>query len=94
MTNLLHYSTSCLDVRTVRLSVCLSVSSKKNDCRVSPSLLLLTCGGFWGDGGPGQSGSGEQDVMTLFPQFEDPTQHNTLTDTHKQSLFLTNRFKV
>lgn len=41
----------------------------------------LTCGGLWDDGGPSQSGSGEQDVVTLLPQFEDPTQKNWFTDT-------------
>ncbi len=73
------------------LSVCLSVGSKTADHHETSSLWLLTCGGLWDDRGPGQSGSGEKDIVTFLSQFKDATQHNTLivTDTHKhkQSLF-------
>ena len=78
MRELLHYSTSCLDTPTV----CLPVSDDHQD---NSSLWLLTCGGLRRDGGPAQSGSGEQDIVTLLPQSEDPTQHDTFTDTHKHT---------
>lgn len=37
-----------------------------------------TCRGLGRDGSPGQSGSGEKNIVALLPQFEDPAQHNAL----------------
>lgn len=62
-----------------------SVCSRTTDHHDNLSLWKLTCRGLWDDGGPGQFGSGEQHVVTLLPQFEDPTQDNTLTDTHEHT---------
>lgn len=74
-----------LDTERKTPTVCLSdtttTSTQHHD---NPSPWTLTCGVLRDDRRPGQFGSGEQDVVTLLAQFEDPVQHNALTDTDTQ----------
>lgn len=74
----LNFSITAPAVSTYAQSVCSGTTDRHDNL----SLWKLTCRGLRDDEGPGQSGSGEQHIMTLLPQFEDATQHNTLTDTH------------
>lgn len=70
-----------LDTERKTPTVCLSDTSPQH--HDNPSPWKLTCGVLRDDGGPGQFGSGEQDVVTLLAQFEDPVQHNALIDTDR-----------
>lgn len=83
-----HCVRACLIVRVCLVVMCLAVSKRlrhSTNCLYAVCFTmttLRTCGGLRGDGGPGQFDSGEKDIVTLLPQFEDSAQHDTLTVTH------------